>query len=105
MLNMEKDDKALWKLTKSLYNEDSRRSTIALDEGGIIFGKQAADCLAKTYGKASDLKVESEQKRKARSELRRVRNEKKNDGMTLPLTLQELNIAINKLKKKEVTRQ
>ena len=100
-LNLEKDGKALWKLTKSLNEEDSRRSTITLDEGGILFGKQAADCFAKTYAKASDLKVGTEQRRKARSELRRVRNEKKNDGMTLPLTLQELNIAINKLKKKK----
>ena len=100
-LNMEKDGKALWKLTKSLNEEDSRGSTITLDEGGILSGKQAADCFAKTYAKASDLKVNNEQRRKARSELRRVRNENNDDLMTLPLTLQELNIAIKKLKKKK----
>ena len=101
-LNLEKDGKALWKLTKSLNEEDSRGSTITLDEGGILFGKQAADCFAKTYAKASDLKVDVEQRRKARCEQqRRVRNEKKNEGMTLPLSLQELNTAIKKLKKKK----
>ena len=99
-LNLEKDGKALWKLTKSLNEEDSRGSTITLDEGGILFGKQAADCFAKTYAKASDLKVDVEQRRKARCEQqRRVRNEKKNEGMTLPLSLQELNTAIKKKKK------
>ena len=97
-LHLEKDSKALWKLNE----EDSRGSTITLDEGGILFGKQAADCFAKTYAKASDLKVDVEQRRKARCEQqRRVRNEKKNEGMTLPLSLQELNTAINKLKKKK----
>ena len=94
-LNLEKDSKALWKLTKNLNEEDSRGSTITLDEGGILFGKQAADCFAKTYAKASDLKVDAEQRRKARCEQqRRARNEKENDGMTPPLTLQELNTAI-----------
>ena len=88
-------------MTKSLNEEDSRGSTITLDEGGILSGKQAADCFARTYAKASDLKVNNEQRRKARSELRRVRNENNDDLMTLPLTLQELNIAINKLKKKK----
>ena len=101
-LNLEKDGKALWKLTKSLNEEDSRGSTITLDEGGILFGKQAADCFAKTYAKASDLKVDAGQRRKARWEQqRRARTEKKNDSMTLPLTLQELNTAIRKLKKKK----
>ena len=57
---------------------------------------------AKTYAKASDLKVDAGQRRKARWEQqRRARTEKKNDSMTLPLTLQELNTAIRKLKKKK----
>ena len=101
-LNLEKDGKALWKLTKSLNEEDSRGSTITLDEGGILFGKQAADCFAKTYAKASDLKVDVLQRRKVRREQqRKERNEKKSEGMMLPLTLQELNTAILKLKKKK----
>ena len=101
-LNLEKHDKALWKLAKCLNEEDSRGSTITLDEDGILFGKQAADCFAKTYGEASDLKVDPEQRRRARCEQqRRAKNEKKNDAMTLPLTLQELNTAIAKLKKKK----
>ena len=99
-LNM-RNDTALWKLTKSLNEEDSRGSTITLDEGGILTGKQAADCFAKTYGKASDLNVPTEQRRKARSELqRRSTEEKTKDVMTLPLTLNELNKVLRKLKKK-----
>ena len=50
--------------SKSLNEEDSRGSTITLDEGGILFGKQAADCFAKRYAKASDLKVDAGQRRK-----------------------------------------
>ena len=98
-LNM-RNDTALWKLTKSLNEEDSRGSTITLDEGGILTGKQAADCFAKTYGKASDLNVPTEQRRKARSELQRRSEEKPKDVMTLPLTLNELNKVLRKLKKK-----
>ena len=59
-LNLEKESKAHWKLTKGLNEKDSRGSIITLDEEGILFGKQAADCFAKTYAKASDLKVNAE---------------------------------------------
>ena len=38
-LNMEKDQTALWRLTKSLNEEDSTGSTITLNEGGILTGK------------------------------------------------------------------
>ena len=101
-LNMEKDSKALWKLAKSLNEEDSRGSTITLDEGGILTGKQAADCFAKTYGKESDIKVSPEQRRKARCEQQeRAKRESNDDSMMLPLTLQELNTALRKLKKKK----
>ena len=99
-LNMEKDQTALWRLTKSLNEEDSRGSTITLDEGGIKIGKQAADCFAKTYENASDLSVKAEQRRKARREQqRRSRKEKPTDIMTNPLTLQELEKVLSKLKK------
>ena len=99
-LNM-RNDTALWKLTKSLNEEDSRGCTITLDEGGILTGKQAADRFAKTYENESDLNVQTEQRRKARSEQqRRSKIEKPTDAMTLPLTLKELNNVLRKLKKK-----
>ena len=101
-LNMERDEKALWKLTKCLNEEDSRGSTITLDEGGILIGKQAADCFAKTYGKESDLHVKAEQQRKVRKEQqKRRRKEQPKDEMTTPLTLRELDKALNKLKKRK----
>ena len=65
-LNM-RNDTALWKLTKSLNEEDSRVPTITLDEGGILTEKRAAVCFAKTYEKESDLNVQTEQIWKARS--------------------------------------
>ena len=99
-LNM-RNDTALWKLTKSLNEEDSRGSTITLEEGGILTGKQAADCFAKTYEGESDLHVQTEQRRKARSEQqRRSKEEKPTEAMTRPLTLKELNKVLRKLKKK-----
>ena len=101
-LNMEKDQTALWRLTKCLNEEDSRGSTITLDEGGMLIGKQAADCFAKTYEKASDLDVKADQRRKARKEQeRRSKNTKPTDAMIKPLTLQELDKVLRKLKKKK----
>ena len=99
---MEKDQTALWRLTKCLNEEDSRGSTITLDENGILIGKQAADCFAKTYEKASDLDVKADQRRKARKEQeRRSKNAKPTDAMTTPLTLQELDKVLRRLKKKK----
>ena len=101
-LNMEKDQTALWRLTKCLNEEDSRGSTITQDENDILIGKQAADCFAKTYEKASDLDVKADQRRKARKEQeRRSKNEKPTDAMTTPLTLQELDKVLRRLKKKK----
>ena len=101
-LNLEKDTTTLWKLTKSLNEEDTRGTTITLDEGGgILTGKQAADCFAKTYAKESNIYVTTEQRRRARSEQRERAKTNPRDSMTLPLTLQELNLAIKKLKLKK----
>ena len=101
-LNMEKDTTALWKLTKSLNEEATRGATVTLDEGGgILTGKQAADCFAKTYEKESDITVTTEQRRKARSDRRERAKANSRESMTLPLTLQELDNALKKLKLKK----
>ena len=60
-LNLEKDTTALQKSTKSLNVEATGGTSVTFDEGGgILTGKQAADCFAKTYEKESDITVTTE---------------------------------------------
>ena len=56
-LNMEKDGKKLWRLTKQLNDEGSRYSKITLiQDDTLIHGKTAAILFADTYQQASNYK-------------------------------------------------
>ena len=53
---METDDTKLWRLTRQLNDEGTRRSKITLLQGEtMVYGKQAADIFANTYKEASDI--------------------------------------------------
>ena len=57
-LNMEKDGKKLWRLTKQLNDEGSRYSKITLiQDDTLIYGKTAANLFADTYQQASNIQV------------------------------------------------
>ena len=102
-LNFQKDGRKLWKITKQLNEEDSRGQKITLEEDdSILIGKQAADRFAKTYEKESDIEITTTQRREARKEQRNGRRkETTQDTMQLPFTLEELQKAIKKLKKRK----
>lgn len=102
-LNLEKDGAKLWRLTKQLNDEDSKGPKITLEENGrILMGKQAANHLANSYAKESDIPVSAEKQREARREQRERRTQEREPGpMTNPLTAQELRSALKKLKTKK----
>ena len=55
-LNLEKDGRKLWRLTKQLNDEENSRQKITLDEDGkLLTGKETADCLAKAYQKEGNI--------------------------------------------------
>ena len=102
-LNMEKDGRKLWKITKQLNDEDSRGQKITLEEDGkLLTGKQTADHFARAYEKESNIHVSPSKRREARREQRERANQRTApDPMKLPITLQELQTALRKLKKKK----
>jgi len=100
-LNFEKDSTKLWKLTKQLNDESSRAyHKITLTENDrILTQKQAANRLADTYAKASDIHIKPDQQKYARGEQRKRMTTKAADAaMEQPPTCQELKGALKKLK-------
>jgi len=70
-LNMEKDSKKLWNLTKALNDEGNRGHTITLEHHGqTITGKAAANAFAKGYQTESDISIPSTLKKEMRQEER-----------------------------------
>ena len=102
-LNLEKDGRQLWRLTKQLNDEDTRGQKITLEENGeLLTGKQTADHFARAYAKESDLTVEPAKQREARREQKERRTQDTTPGpMSNQFTLQELRAALRKLKKRK----
>ena len=102
-LNLEKDGRKLWKIVGQLNDEGNRYSNITLEENETILSdKQAADRMAKHYAEESNIEVQADQQRKARSEQRTRPGKLKEEELTRQrITLHELLSALKKLKTKK----
>ncbi|KAK7101835.1 hypothetical protein V1264_020159 [Littorina saxatilis] len=102
-LNLEKDGRKLWRLTKQLNDENTSRGKITLEENGkVLTGKHAANQFAESYAAESNLHVSPEKQREARREKReRPARQSTVDAMSQPLTLHELRSALKKSKAKK----
>ena len=102
-LNMDKDGRKLWKLTKALNDEDSRTGHVVVEKGqDSLSGRKAANCLMDNFEQVSNLTVPEEKKRAIREDLHKEQNEEVNpEHMNKPFTLKELDAELNTLKEKK----
>ena len=100
---METDDTKLWRLTRQLNDEGTRQSKITLLQGEtMVYGKQAADMFANTYKEASDITVLPYQQAEVRKEQRNIKEPVDSpDVMDSTISMEELNYAIKKLKRRK----
>ena len=99
-LNMEKDGRKLWRLTKQLNDESGGRGTVTLmEDGKVLTGKDAADKFADSYANESNIPIRPKQQREARREQRERQNTAPTvEPMTQQLVLHELKSALKTLK-------
>ena len=102
-LNMANDDTKLWHLTRQLNDEGNRHNRITLLQGEtMVYGKQAADMFANTYTETSDIRVLPHQQAEVRKEQRNIKESADlPDLMDSTISIEELNYAIKKLKRKK----
>ena len=100
---METDDIKLWRLTRQLNDEGTRQSKVTLlQEETMVYGKQAADMFANTYKEASDITVLPYQQAEVRKEQRNIKEPVDSpDLMDSTISMEELNYAIKKLKRRK----
>ena len=97
-LDTEKDDTKLWRLTRQLNDEGTSQSKIILLQGeSMIYGKQAADILARTYKEASDITVLPYQQAEVRREQRNIKIPDLIDS-TISISIEELNYEKSEIK-------
>ena len=103
-LNLEKDTTKLWHLT-NLLNDDNhqQKKTVLLVDGKPVTGKAAANVFAKAYEAESRVNLPQDRVRDVRQETKTHTNhrEEMSPYMTDSLTMQELQAALKKLKKKK----
>ena len=103
-LNLERDGRKLWRLTKQLNDDkDQARGQVTLEEDGeMLTGRQAANVFAHNYKDVSDIPVNREQQREARREQRERKTDRETPcHMNQRLTLHELKTVLKKLKTKK----
>ncbi|XP_052268657.1 uncharacterized protein LOC127870037 [Dreissena polymorpha] len=100
-LNLERDGRKLWMLTKQLNDDEVQaRGSVTMEENGeLLTGKQAANVFASNYKDVSDIHASTERQRKVRKEQRdRKTDDVTSDRMNQSLTLHELQTAVRQLK-------
>ena len=104
-LNFEKDTKKLWHLVNVLNDENrQQRSTTLVADNECVTGKKAANLLAKTYEAVSRVNIPQERVKEVRQEANLLLEENSNNThscMADSLTMNELEEALRKLKKKK----
>ena len=101
-LNLERDGRKLWRLTKQLNDEDNSRAKVTLeDNGNILSGKQAANRFADCYAAESNISVGPIKQREARREQKERPKRTTEEPMKQNIKLNELQSALRKLKKKK----
>ena len=92
-LNMEKDSNKLWKLARSLNDEEAKSIPITIENNQTLCtGKKAADCLIENYEQNSRVEVPDDRKNYVHEELK---NQKRNENngpeyMEKPFTMEEM---------------
>lgn len=100
-MDMEKDTKKLWNLTKALNDEGSKGEKITLEvEGDATIGKAAANEFAKGYEKESNTDIPPSRKKEARTELRERSKVPTHELMQRDITMGEMKAAIKNEKEK-----
>jgi len=89
---MDKDSQKLWRLTKTLNDDNIGRSKVTLQIGqDLVTGKMAANVLAQSYREESETKVSRERTKEVREKIEEIKRR----------TPDELDEALTKLKKKK----
>ena len=102
-LNLEKDSNKLWKLAKSLNNEETKSTPVSIEMNQTLFtGKKAANCLIETYEQNSNVHIPNDRKKDVHNELKKCETNEINapDYMKKPFTLDEMEEAKASLKLK-----
>ena len=93
-LNMEKDGRKLWNLTKSLNEDRPQKTNTAITaNGSTSHGKKAADILADTYHRRSLLNMPQVRKLEVRSEIKNLQKP------TSPHSIMGESISLGELKR------
>jgi hypothetical protein len=104
-LNLEKDTTKFWHLTNLLNNDNlQQKKTVLLVGGEPVTGKAAANVFARVYEAESIVNLLQERVRKVRQKTRPLENHRESEVspyMSNSLTMQELQGALKKLKKKK----
>ena len=106
-LNFDKEGSKLWRLVKALNGDhDCKEAPVTLEQDGeTLTGKDAANVLLKQYQSPGQINFNQEKITAAEEEVQRAltttdEKEPAHEVMRLPLTAQELDTALSKLKSK-----
>ena len=104
-LNFDKEGSKLWRLVKALNGDhDCKEAPVTLEQDGeTLTGKDAANVLLKQYQSPGQINFNQEKITAAEEEVQRAltttdEKEPAHEVMRLPLTAQELDTALSKLK-------
>lgn len=101
-LNLDRDGKKLWKLTKAMNDEDTRSAPITIEQNDkILSPKQAADCFIENYEETSSIDVPEGHRKQAQEELTTHGPESQEENMEKPFTETEFQLALAKLNPKK----
>ena len=100
-LNLDREGKKLWKLAKTLNDEDNRSKPITLEQDGkLCSGKQAADIFIEKYTEISDLQVPKCREQEVK-QTQRATNGQEYGEMNAAFTKEELEEALIALQTKK----
>ena len=101
-LDFDKEGRKLWKLTKALNGENNKYAAPAVEnnEGKILNQKQSANCFMKQYKKIGEIEVDKHRQREVKREVNEHEEQTQaaDELMTIPITQEEIDEAIKKLK-------
>ena len=104
-LNLDKDGRKLWKITKALNDENSQVGQILLEKDEHTYtGKHAADLFIEEYEKISNLNVPEAREQEVTQKLLEYQNQEQNNddiSMNSPFKIEELKTALSCLSLKK----
>ena len=102
-LNLDRDGKKLWKLTKAMNDEDTKSKPLTIMQNATILGdKEAANRLIENYQEASNLTIPEDRKQEVHVEARDFHSsEDQDECMNKLFNMREFEEALNTLKEKK----